>query len=90
MKKIDKKKFNEALSKAHVTLGLTYTGEDNKMKVGCLWDNRPVGINELSDERLMILFQLVNNIAETLMIEQASRGLLPENIADMLSIKNKT
>lgn len=81
MKEIQKEKFDKTVRAARVKFGLTYFGHSNNMTVGGEWNGRSISDpRELTDEQLVLLWQLVNQAQIMLAKEQARRDLLPEEI----------
>ena len=81
MKQIDKEKFKRTAEKARVQFGLTYWGKSNNMRVGCKWNDKAVDLDGLTDEQVVLLWQLVNSALGMLAKEQVKRDLLPEEVA---------
>lgn len=84
MKEIQKEKFDKTVRSARVKFLLTYFGHSNNMTVGGEWNGKRIGDpRELTDEQLVLLWQLVNQAQIMLAKEQARRDLLPEEIKRM-------
>ena len=83
MKQLDKEKFQKMLERARVQFGLKYWGKSNNMRVGCTWNDRQVDLGAMTDEQVVLLWQLLNSALGMLTEEQIRRGLLPEEIAKM-------
>lgn len=83
MKELDKEKFRKTVEKARVQFGLTYYGRSNNMRVGCRWNDKAVELGAMSDEQIVILYQLVNSALTMLAKEQIRRDLLPDDVAKM-------
>lgn len=83
MKQLDQEKFKKMLEKARVQFGLTYFGKSNNMRVGCMWNDKQVELDKMTDEQVTLLWQLVNASLGMLVKEQMKRDLLPEDLAKM-------
>lgn len=83
MKQLDQEKFQKMLEKARVQFGLTYWGKSNNMRVGCKWGDKSVDLDKMTDEQVVLLWQLVNSALTMLAKEQMRRDLLPEELAKM-------
>lgn len=83
MKQLDQEKFQKMLEKARVQFGLTYWGKSNNMRVGCKWGDKSVDLDKMTDEQVVLLWQLVNAALTMLAKEQMRRDLLPEELAKM-------
>lgn len=80
-KELDREKFGKVLERARVRFGLTYWGKSNNMRVGCQWNDKSMDLDRLTDEQVVLLWQLVNSAQEMLVKEQLKRDLLPEEVA---------
>lgn len=80
MKQLDKDKFQKMTKKARVKFGLTYFGWSNKMTVGTRWNDKDVDLNNMTDEQVVLLWQLVNSALGILAKEQIRRDLLPDEL----------
>lgn len=83
MKELDKDKFQKMTRRARVKFGLTYFGWSNKMTVGARWDDKDVGLNKMTDEQVVLLWQLVNSALGILAKEQIRRDLLPDELKEL-------
>lgn len=71
------------LEKARVQFGLTYWGKSNNMRVGCKWGDKSVDLDKMTDEQVVLLWQLVNSALTMLAKEQMRRDLLPKELVKM-------
>lgn len=83
MKQLDKKKFLKTTEKARVRFGLTYFGKSNTLTVGCHWNDKAMGLDKMTDEQMVLLWQLVNSALGILAKEQIRRDLLPDELKQM-------
>lgn len=83
MKELDKDQFQNMTRKARVKFGLTYFGWSNKMTVGARWDDKDVDLNKMTDEQVVLLWQLVNSALGILAKEQIRRDLLPDELKEL-------
>lgn len=83
MKELDKEKFQKTVEKARVQFGLTYFGKSNNMRVGCQWNDKAVDLTKMTDEQVVLLWQIVNSALGMVAKEQLRRDLLPEELAKM-------
>lgn len=88
MKELDKDKFQKMTRKARVKFGLTYFGWSNKMTVRARWDDKDVDLNKMTDEQVVLLWQLANSAVGVLAKEQMRRDLLPEELKKMYQQMN--
>ena len=83
MKQINQEKFKKMLSKVRVHFGMVYYGASNNMQMQARFNNKPLTPQQMSDEQLVLLWQLCHGLEDILGREQARRGLLPDDLADM-------
>lgn len=83
MKELDKEKFQKTVMKARVKFGLTYFGYSNKMTVGCHWNDKAIELNKMTDEQVVLLWQIVNSALGLLAKEQMRRDLLPDELKNI-------
>ena len=83
MKQIDQEKFKEMLRKARVHLSMVYFGASNNMQMQAKFNDKVLNPQQMSDEQLVLLWQLCHGLEVILGREQASRGLLPDDLAAM-------
>lgn len=83
MKQLDKDKFQKMTWRARVKFGLTYFGWSNKMTVSARWDDKDVNLNKMTDEQVVLLWQLVNSALGILAKEQIRRDLLPDELKEL-------
>lgn len=85
MKEINQEKFKEMLSKVRVHFGMVYYGASNNMRMSAKFNDKELRPEEMSDEQLVLLWQLCHGLEDILGREQARRGLLPDDLAAMFS-----
>lgn len=85
MKQIDQEKFKEMLRKVRVHLGMVYFGASNNLRMSVKFNGKELRPKEMSDEQLVLLWQLCHGLEDILGREQARRGLLPDDLAAMFS-----
>ena len=83
MKQIDQEKFKKMLSKVRVHLGMVYYGASNNMQMQARFNGKELRPQQMSDEQLVLLWQLCHGLENILGREQARRGLLPDDLAAM-------
>lgn len=88
MKELDKDKFKKMVRKARVKFGLTYFGWSNKMTVWARWNDKDVDLSNMTDEQVVLLWQLANSAVGVLAKEQMRRDLLPEELKKMYQQMN--
>lgn len=90
MKHINKEEFSRLAKTARVVFGFNYLGESNHMQMTAKINGMKVNPNTMSDEQLVLLWQLVFSVEEDLTSEQIRRNLLPGRIRDLLEGMDKT
>lgn len=85
MKQIDKEKFKKMLSKVRVHFGMVYYGASNNLRMSAKFNGKELRPEEMSDEQLVLLWQLCHGLEDILGREQARRELLPDDLAAMFS-----
>ena len=85
MKHIDQEKFKKMLRKVRVHFGMVYYGASNNMQLQARFNDKPLTPQQMSDEQLVLLWQLCHGLEDILGREQARRGLLPDDLAAMFS-----
>ena len=81
MKEINQEKFKKMLSKVRVHFGMVYYGASNNMQMQARFNDKPLTPQQMSDEQLVLLWQLCHGLEDTLGREHARRGLLPDETA---------
>ncbi len=85
MKEINQEKFKKMLSKVRVQLGMVYFGASNNLRMSAKFNGKELRPEQMSDEQLVLLWQLCHGLEDILGREQARRGLLPDDLAAMFS-----
>ena len=85
MKEINQEKFKKMLSKVRVHFGMVYYGASNNMQMQAKFNDKVLNPQQMSDEQLVLLWQLCHGLENILGREQARRGLLPDDLAAMFS-----
>lgn len=85
MKEINQEKFKKMLSKVRVHLGMVYFGASNNLHLSAKFNGKELRPEQMSDEQLVLLWQLCHGLEDILGREQARRGLLPDELAAMYS-----
>ena len=83
MKEITQEKFKEMLRKVRVHFGMVYYGASNNLCMSAKFNGKELRPEEMSDEQLILLWQLCHGLEDILGREQARRGLLPDDLAAM-------
>lgn len=83
MKEINQEKFKEMLRKVRVYLGMVYYGASNNLHLSAKFNGKELRPEDMSDEQLVLLWQLCHGLEDILGREQARRGLLPDDLAAM-------
>lgn len=83
MKEINQEKFKKMLSKVRVQLGMVYFGASNNLRMSVKFNDKSLTPQQMSDEQLVLLWQLCHGLEDILGREQARRGLLPDDLAAM-------
>ena len=80
MKEINEKEFARLLKTAKVSFGLKFYGHSNRMTLQGKWDGKDIEPVRLSDEQMVLLFQLVHRMKETLTSEMVRRDLVSDEV----------
>lgn len=83
MKEIDKEKWQRMIAKVRVRMNMKYYGFSNNLGMSVEINDRELTPDRMSDEELVLLFQLINSVQDKLVMEQIKRDLLPDNIKQL-------
>ena len=83
MKEIDKEKWQRMVAKVRVRFGLKYYGKSNNMNMTVEINDRELTPDRMSDEEVVLLWQLLNSAQNQLAMEQVKRDLLPDEVKQL-------
>lgn len=83
MKEINKEKWKRMIKKVRVRMNMKYYGFSNNLNMSVEINDRELTPARMSDEELVLLFQLLNSVQDKLAMEQIKRDLLPDNIKQL-------
>ena len=83
MRQIDKEKFNKTVESIRLFFEMTYDGKTSNQHVVTVINDEAKDLKSMTDEELVIAFQLLQNVCEQLLQEQINRDLVPKNLMNL-------
>lgn len=83
MKEIDKEKWQRMIAKVRVRFSLEYYGKSNNANMTVDINGRKLTPDRMSDEEVVLLWQLLNSAQNQLALEQVKRDLIPDELKQL-------
>jgi len=83
MKTIDEKKFREMLKTVSMDVRFVFEGSENNMQTGISVNGEDKSIKTLTDEELVIFYQLASCLRDAAVSEQVSREIVTDVLKKM-------
>ena len=88
MKQIDKEKWQRMVAKVRVRFGLKFYGKSNNMQMSVEINDREMTPDRMTDEEVVLLWQLLNSAQNQLAMEQVKRDLIPDDLKQLYTQEN--
>ena len=83
MKEIDKERWQRMIAKVRVRFSLKYYGKSNNANMTVEINDRELTPDRMSDEEVVLLWQLLNSAQNQLVLEQVKRDLIPDELKQL-------
>ena len=83
MKEIDKEKWKRMIKKVRVRMNMKYYGFSNNLNMQVEINDRELTPDRMSDEEVVLLWQLLKSAQNQLALEQVKRDLIPDELKQL-------